>query len=476
LASDIIFKNENFIPGWKGLCGHSLGGRRMKMPEYMLNLFDKNKRNEVVGFTSVCSANQLVVETAMEHAKQRNLVVCFESTGKQVNQFGGYIGMQPKQFAEFVKRAAEMANLRNDQVILGGDHLGPDSWQCETSNVAMSKARELIRQCVCAGYRKLHLDPSMPCRDDICHGSPYVSVETIAERTAFLCESAEDAIKIGAGDETQLVYVVGTDVPPPGGEYEDNSEIPASSVAETEETINQIRRAFSKRGLESAWNRCVALVVQTGASFGPERVKDYDSRKTKDLKVWIRNTDNLVFEAHSTDFQTKEALTNMVKDHFAILKTGPCLTFAMREALYALAYMERELLSDRRGIILSRLPEEMQDLMMTDRTHWQNYYRGDVSYLRYITTYGFSDRIRYYWTNPRIKKAVVKLFQNMTRHEIPLPLLSQYLPAQYETVREGSLPCTPRHLLQSKIMEILDKYAEACGNADLLNSFHYNSG
>jgi D-tagatose-1,6-bisphosphate aldolase subunit GatZ/KbaZ len=438
----------------------------MKMPEYMRSLFARNKRNEVVGFTSICSANQLVVETALEHAQQRNLVVCFESTGKQVNQFGGYVGMKPKQFAEFVKRAAEMANLRNDQVILGGDHLGPDSWQCETSDVAMSKARELIRQCVCAGYRKLHLDPSMPCRDDTCHGRPYISVETIAERTAILCESAEDAIKKGAGDETQLLYVVGTDVPPPGGEYEDNSEIPASSVAETEETINQIRRAFAKKRLESAWDRCVALVVQTGATFGPESVWDYDSRKTKDLKVWIRNTDNLVFEAHSTDFQTKEALTNMVKDHFAILKTGPCLTFAMREALYALAYMERELLSHRRGIILSRLPEEMQDLMMTDRTHWQNYYRGDGSYLRYIATYGFSDRIRYYWTNPRIKEAVVKLFQNMTRHEIPLPLLSQYMPAQYLTVREGSLPCTPKHLVQSKIMEILDKYAEASGDAD----------
>jgi D-tagatose-1,6-bisphosphate aldolase subunit GatZ/KbaZ len=454
-------RNERKLPFQPGGVGEEI-----KKSEYMLNLFAKNKRNEVVGFTSVCSANQLVVETALEHAKQWNLVVCFESTGKQVNQFGGYVGMLPKQFAEFVKQTAKMAGLRKDQVILGGDHLGPDSWQFDTSDVAMSKARELIRQCVCAGYRKLHLDPSMPCRDDVCHGRPHISVETIAERTAILCESAEDAIKLDAGDEAQLVYVVGTDVPPPGGECEDSSEIPASSVAETEETINQIRRAFAKRGLESAWNRCVALVVQSGATFGPERVWDYDGRKTKKLKVWIRDIDNLVFEAHSTDFQTKEALTNMVKDHFAILKAGPCLTFAMREALYALAHMERELLSDRRGVILSRLPEVMRDLMMTDQAHWRNHYRGDVSYLRYISGYGFSDRIRYYWANPRIKEAVAKLFQNMTRHGISLPLLSQYMPAQYETVREGRLLCAPMHLVKNKIREILDRYAEACGNVD----------
>jgi D-tagatose-1,6-bisphosphate aldolase subunit GatZ/KbaZ len=437
----------------------------MKMPDYMLNLFAKNKGHQVVGFTSICSATPLVVETALEYAKIRNLVVCLESTGKQVNQFGGYVGMQPKQFAEFVMQTAKRISLSKDQVVLGGDHLGPEPWHFETSDVAMSKARQLIKQCVRAGYRKLHLDPSMPCQDDVRYGRPYISVEKIAERTADLCETAEDAIKEEDGDETQLVYVVGTDVPAPGGERKDHAEIPASSVRETEETISRIKRAFVKRGLESAWNRCVALVVQTGATFGPERIWNYDSTKTKDLKALIRHYGNLVFEAHSTDFQTEEALTNMVKDHFAILKAGPCLTFAMREALYALAYIERELLNDRRGVILSGLPEAMRDLMMTDQTHWRNYYRGNLPYLLYITTYGFSDRIRYYWSNPSIIKAVERLFKNMTDFGIPLPLLSQYMPAQYENVRKGCIPCTPRHIVKNKIMEILDRYAEACGNS-----------
>jgi D-tagatose-1,6-bisphosphate aldolase subunit GatZ/KbaZ len=437
---------------------------KLKMINYLRQLFAKNKLNEVVGITSVCSANQLVVEATLEQARNRNLVVCLESTGQQVNQYGGYVGMPPKQFAEYVKRTAKMAGLRNDQVILGGDHLGPGSWWFETAEVAMSKARELIRQCVRAGYQKLHLDPSMPCRDDVCNGRPYISMETIAERTASLCESAEDAVTIGACDESRIVYVVGTDVPLPGGQGEDNHQIPASSAADTQETISRIWQAFAKKGLESAWDRCMALVVQTGATFGPEIVWDYDSRKTKDLKALIGDAENLVFEAHSTDFQTKEALTGMVRDHFAILKVGPCLTFAMREALYALAYMERELLHARQGAILSRLPEVMQDILMIDQTHWRNHYRGDASYLRYISTYGFSDRVRYYWSNPRITKAVASLFQNMTRYGIPLPLLSQYMPVQYEAVREGRIPCTPRHLVKSKIMEILDKYAEACGN------------
>ncbi|MCK5509278.1 MAG: class II D-tagatose-bisphosphate aldolase, non-catalytic subunit [Desulfobacterales bacterium] len=435
------------------------------MPDYLRELVAVHKRGERVGLTSVCSANQVVVEATLEHAKKRNLVVCLESTGRQVNQCGGYVGMQPKQFGEYVKRTAEVAKLRNDQVILGGDHLGPDAWRCETSDVAMSKAHELIRQCVRAGYRKLHLDPSMPCRDDVCNGRPHLSVEMIAERTASLCESAEEAATMGPGNETRLVYVVGTDVPLPGGQREAKSTMSATSVRDVEETISQMRRAFAERGLESAWSRCVALVVQTGVTFDPEVVWDYDSRKTKDLKTFIQGDENLVFEAHSTDFQTQEALTNMVRDHFAILKVGPWLTFATREALYALAYIEREWLRGRRGAIPSRLPEVMQDLMRIDQTHFRDHYRGNESYLRYITVYGFSDRVRYYWSNPRATEAVEKLVHNMTRYGIPLPLLSQYMPTQYEAVREGRLQCIPRRLVDSKVFEILDKYAEACGDS-----------
>lgn len=44
----------------------------------------------------------------------------------------------------------------------------------------------------------------------------------------------------------------------------------------------------------------------------------------------VNDYSHLVFEAHSTDYQTKEAYKQLVHDHFAILKVGPALTFAMR--------------------------------------------------------------------------------------------------------------------------------------------------
>ena len=57
----------------------------------------------------------------------------------------------------------------------------------------MENACELARQCVLAGFQKLHLDPSMPCKDDVKNGRPYISLETIAERSALLCKTAEKA-------------------------------------------------------------------------------------------------------------------------------------------------------------------------------------------------------------------------------------------------------------------------------------------
>ena len=57
----------------------------------------------------------------------------------------------------------------------------------------------------------------------------------------------------------------------------------------------------------------------------------------------------MVFEAHSTDYQTAGALRALVEDRWAILKVGPALTFALREALFALSAIEEELIAAPRA-------------------------------------------------------------------------------------------------------------------------------
>ena len=431
--------------------------------DFFHKLAAAHQNGTCAGIVSICSANPFVIRAALEHARQDTRPVLIESTGRQVNQFRGYAGFTPAEFARYIRQAAKTAGLDESRIILGADHLGPGPWQTETADAAMENACELARQCVLAGFQKLHLDPSMPCKDDVKNGRPYISLESIAERSAILCKTAEKAAADISGGKSPLIYVVGAEVPLPGGIGAGDHKACVSTAEDLEKTITAMALAFARSGLADAWGRCVAIVAETGATFDAETVYPYDSRRTRSLQQWIENRNQLVFEAHSTDFQTRDALTDMVRDHLAILKTGPCLTYAVREALFSLAAIEKAFLSRQKAVTLSRLPAVMTQLMSSDPSLWQHHYRGSHEYLQYITVFGYSDRIRYYWSHPDARKAVDQLFGNLSQYGIPLPLVSQYLPDLLDKVQDGRIPAIPERLVIEKIKNVLDTYTAACG-------------
>ncbi len=92
----------------------------------LLQLIRRHKSGEAVGIYSVCSAHPWVLESALRVAKERKTPILIEATSNQVNQFGGYTGMQPVQFRDAVWRQADLIGLPRDRIWLGGDHLGPE--------------------------------------------------------------------------------------------------------------------------------------------------------------------------------------------------------------------------------------------------------------------------------------------------------------------------------------------------------------
>jgi D-tagatose-1,6-bisphosphate aldolase subunit GatZ/KbaZ len=256
--------------------------------------------------------------------------------------------------------------------------------------------------------------------------------------------------------------VIGSEVPPPGGATEDVYDVAPTQVADAEETIAVTRDAFRERGLEEAWERVIAVVVQPGVEFSDLSVVEYDRTKAEPLSRHIEQYGGLVYEAHSTDYQRRNALRRMVEDHFAILKVGPALTFAFREAVFALSTMEDEWLGGRRSIVTSDLREVLDRAMVGCPEHWQNHHSGGEAELRYARRYSYSDRSRYYWAVPEVRDALRQLIGNLEAHPIPLTLLSQYMPAQYAAVREGEFDNNPRDLIYSKVTEVLADYASAC--------------
>ncbi len=414
------------------------------------------------GITSICSANPFVLEASFAHAKGNELPLLIESTCNQVNQFGGYTGLTPDQFMAALRQMAAKHNFPAERLVVGGDHLGPNPWRNEPATQAMDKSRTLIQAYIHSGYTKIHLDTSMKCADD--DRRRPLSTPLIAARAAALAEAAEESFLAMGKSGPAPLYIIGTEVPAPGGVDDAEEGAPAvTSTQSVEQTITTTREAFLALGLDAAWERVIAVVVQPGVEYGNDTLFDYDSAAAEPLCRFIKGVEGLVFEAHSTDYQIRESLHELVRDQFGILKVGPALTFAFREAIFALAAIEEIWLGGRSGIGLSNIRNVVDEAMLANPKYWQPYYSGDTRQQAIDRQFSLSDRIRYYWPVPQVQAAVQLLLRNLSAASIPLPLLSQYLPDQFRAVRDGRLQNEPGKLIEDKITAVLEDYAFACG-------------
>ena len=72
------------------------------------------------------------------------------------------------------------------------------------------------------------------------------------------------------------VYVIGTEVPIPGGESALAGGVAVTRPEAAAQTLEVHRQAFAARSLREAWRRVVAMVVQPGVDFDHSAVQHYD--------------------------------------------------------------------------------------------------------------------------------------------------------------------------------------------------------
>jgi D-tagatose-1,6-bisphosphate aldolase subunit GatZ/KbaZ len=286
----------------------------------------------------------------------------------------------------------------------------------------------------------------------------------VATRAAALCKTAEETHAKFCAGQPKPVYIIGTEVPIPGGAQEEEETVRPTSPADAVRTIEVTRAAFEAAGLSDAWTRVCGVVVQPGVEFGDDQVFHYNREAAAGLSAEILKQDRLVYEAHSTDYQSEKGLTQLVEDHFCILKVGPWVTFGYREALFALARIEEEMLAPK-GLQTSRLREVIEAVMIEDPKYWEKYYPGNALEQAYKRKYSFSDRSRYYWPNPRIAAAKRQLVENLKAHPIPLSLLSQYMPGQYHAVSEGLICNDVEEIIIHRTQDVIGIYSRACNPA-----------
>jgi D-tagatose 6-phosphate 4-epimerase len=420
---------------------------------YLADIASWPESGTIRGIPSICSAHPVVIEASLRHALRRDCHLLIEATCNQVNQDGGYTGMTPADFRAFVEAIADKVGFPLEKLILGGDHLGPNPWKHLPAEEAMAKAGTMIEAYAKAGFTKLHLDTSMGCA-----GEPIAQSDAVtAERAARLAAVAEAAVKGSGG--ILPVYIVGTEVPIPGGAMEELDVLEVTSPDAARETVAIHRKAFEAAGIGEAFGRVIGAVVQPGVEFGNENVIAFVPEKAADLSAILSDMPGIVFEAHSTDYQTPEALRQLVSGGFAILKVGPGLTFALREALYGLDGIADFLFPGKRRETLLATAER---IMRAEPKNWEKYYHGTEAAQRLQRHFSYSDRIRYYWPHPEFDGAVKTLLGMLEGVDIPETLISQYLQGAYAGVRDGSVKPQAHDLMLAAVDRVLDIYFDAC--------------
>lgn len=426
------------------------------MQNPLRDMVAKRKIGIHCGIPSFCSANKIVIEAILEQAQRFDDNALIEATSNQVNQFYGYAGMQPKDFRDFVYSIADKIGFSRSKIILGGDHMGPMPWKDKPAKEAMENAVELVKLCVKAGYKKIHLDTSMRLGDDPIDQP--LEDETIAARGAMLYKACDEAYREMLDenpDEMQPVYVIGSEVPIPGGIQAEENTVQVTKARDFEKTILAYKKKFAELGLSDAWNNIIAIVVQPGVEFGNAEIHHYNRTESAKLCARLKKYPDIVFEGHSTDYQAPEKLKQMVEDGIAIIKVGPALTFALREALFSLSMMEKELVPEENR---ANFMEVLEEAMMADPSSWEKHYHGSEQQKALARKYSFSDRCRYYFVLPQVQAAMKKLFANLDEVGIPMGMLHQYMPLQYIKVRDGRLQLKARELAKDSVVVLVEDY------------------
>lgn len=412
--------------------------------KYLRDLVATRSPDIAVSLTAVCSAHPLVLRSALRYGCQTGNAVLIEATCNQVNHQGGYTGTQPHEFVAEVKRLAQLEGLPTSDLLLGGDHLGPNPWRHLPAADAMAEAELMVAAFAEAGFHKFHLDASMSCADD----PPRLAEEEIAQRAARMATVVESRATC-----EDPVYVIGTEVPPPGGANHVLDDVPPTDPAAALATIETHRKIFHSLDLHDAFERVIAVVVQPGVEFGDSNVYQYKPEAARGLAKVLEAEPSIAFEAHSTDYQLRSCLHQLGVDGYRIQKVGPWLTFALREALYALDNIAACL---HKEYTQGALPSAMEAVMTARPEHWQDHYCGSDTEQQTQRHFSYSDRIRYYWNTPEASAAVAQLMQTLEHTVIPETLVSQYLPALWRDAM--AKPASAEGLVLDTIERVLTHY------------------
>lgn len=386
------------------------------MTNHLLQIVRAVRQQIGPAIPAVASVLPDVIAAGLRQAREHGLPALIEAPAEEVNQFGGHSGLTPADFAALVQDVAHSHGLDAVPLILGADGLGPGLWPGLDPSAAMTHAERMVADFAAAGFNRLQF-----------HALD-------APGIARLVSVAETH----APPRHPPVYAL-----PAGGD-------PASSVTSPEDLAEALTRheaAFAEADLAGAWRRVHTMSVRFGMGFTPAHVERFDIEQPDQLSAVLRDHDRIALEAEAVDYQSARVCADLTRRNVAVLKLGPSLSFAWREALYGLSHVHAW---SEGGPHIS---ERMEALMLADPAMWQQDGRGPAGHSRLLRHFGFTDRIRHYWSKAGAELAA--LCDSMEASGLHLPLLLQYLPPE-TLARAARLDLAPAQaILQAQVEQAL---------------------
>ncbi|MDR3473889.1 MAG: class II D-tagatose-bisphosphate aldolase, non-catalytic subunit [Devosia sp.] len=372
----------------------------------LIEIARANRAGVPLGLPAYCTAHPETLRAILRCYADDYEPLLIEVDAAAVNLGGGYAGMTPGGFRNFIEIMAAGEGVDPARLILGAARVGTGLWKTEPVASAMTSAAALIRAYVEAGFVKLHLDASSACADD-----ETVSPENVAGRTAALCWAAE-----AAAQGRPVLYAL-------GGASSARAPGTPATPAEARQLFDLHQQAFGSAGIGTAFERVIALVLESGAGYTNAAVLPFLPGPLAGLAQMLPSPpSDAVFQAPATDYQDEAALRALVAAHFAILEVGPELANAFGRAVVAMAHLEAHL-SVRVSDVLAVIEKEM----LRDPAGWQDQIPDDDRAAA-MRLFGLTGPLRAYWARPPIAAALQRLFANIDAARPEAGLLAQYAP------------------------------------------------
>jgi D-tagatose-1,6-bisphosphate aldolase subunit GatZ/KbaZ len=423
---------------------------------WLIDIMKANCRGERKGIYAVESQNSTVIEAYLRQALADGSPALFEISAELLDPHRQSGKILPDDFIAKVKRNVLKIGFPRDRLFFGVNDLSPSLWKDESVETALKKTCAFISDLVSLGFNKLGIHAGVRLKGD--PADKLLPQEVIIAREAVLYQAAEQAAA-ALPDEEKPLYVI--DVHPGQGMTEDQKNMVCKEDVEI--AAERFDRAAAAAGPPEMKERFLVVRIFLSPGYNSEKVIPFDSSLLKELGECVHERKLVVLWARQADFQSQMVLDQLVDNHFAFLSVGPELTYTMREALFSMAMMENETMIGKPGVYLSNFIIELDRAMQSAPRHWQKYYTGNGFEQLIARKYSLYDRSRFYWEDKEVRKMKKRLFDNLIEYPVPLTVLRQFMPCQYERVAAGELENKPDALVMDAVRRALRRYSRACG-------------